>query len=168
MIISAFVERVNKHYELHTSFHMQDIFAWKPLVLFLIWTFYTCWYIVGLPKHEDRTIHKLWQRLTWIYCRKFCRTFIFSFAVEVVMEGKNDGNYFSIEPLELCMQRNTFLALYTLTSVWKLYPCCSLNFFQGADKDNLFNNGELPSLVIISFILITLMLDFTLQGEIIC
>ena len=38
-------------------------------------------------------------------------------------------------------------------------PHCSLFISYGADKENLFNNQELPKLLIISFILVTLMCD---------
>ena len=38
-------------------------------------------------------------------------------------------------------------------------PYCSLNIFQGTDKENLFNNQELLKLVIISFILLIIKFD---------
>ena len=38
-------------------------------------------------------------------------------------------------------------------------PYCSLNIFQGTDKENLFNNQELLKLMIISFILLIIKFD---------
>ena len=38
-------------------------------------------------------------------------------------------------------------------------PSCSLYISYGADKENLFNNQELLKFVIISFILVTLIID---------
>ena len=51
------------------------------------------------------------------------------------------------------------LTLYTLTSVNILFITLFFTHFLGADKENLFANHKVPSLVTISFILMTLMCD---------
>ena len=49
-----------------------------------------------------------------------------------------------------------WVTLYTLTSVC-IFSTLFLYISWGADKENLFSNQKIPSLVTISFILITLM-----------
>ena len=50
------------------------------------------------------------------------------------------------------------LTLYTLTSVF-ISPYCSLYIYQGADKENFFNNQEFLKLMVISLILMSLICD---------
>ena len=47
--------------------------------------------------------------------------------------------------------------LHPHISMRNLHPHCSLHTSQGANKENLLNNQELPQLGIISFIPVTLM-----------
>ena len=51
-----------------------------------------------------------------------------------------------------------WVTLYTLTSVY-IFSTLFLYISWGADKENLFSNQKIPSLLTISFILITLMCD---------
>ena len=62
-----------------------------------------------------------------------------------------------------------YLTLYSLTSEW-IFSKLLLDISKGSDKENLFNNQKPLSLMIISFILMTLMFDLgvMLSGEIRC
>ena len=62
-----------------------------------------------------------------------------------------------------------YLILYSLTSEW-IFSKLLLDISKGSDKENLFNNQKPLSLMIISFILMTLMFDLgvMLSGEIRC
>ena len=54
---------------------------------------------------------------------------------------------------------NTSISCITPWYQYAYSPYCSIYIYKGADKENLFNNPELPYLAIINFILLTLMRD---------
>ena len=61
----------------------------------------------------------------------------------------------AMHPLIIC---SISMILHTLLSVL-ISPYCSLSFTYGIDKENLFDNQELPKSVIISSILMIFSLD---------